>query len=163
MGTATKAKDSVYYLARMNAVESNDDLGSREGASVHTGIDRTRLARIELDTIVPNPDEVRMMAAVYNAPELMNFYCYHDCPIGKCMGILLPSCQSSSVEQVAVKAAIALRNAEQAREQLLDISADGIISEDEKDTLNAVLAQLGQISQVAHQLQAIVLKLPKEG
>ncbi len=159
MGTATKAKDSVYYLARMGAAECNDDLGSREGASVHTAIDRTRLARIEVGTIIPNPDEVRMMAAAYNAPELMNYYCAHDCPIGKCMGILLPSCQASTVEQLAVQAAVALRGADMAREKLLDISADGVISEDEKATLESILQQLGQISQIAHQLQAFAMKL----
>lgn len=159
MGKATKAADSAYYLARIRAAEQIDDLGSREGAAEHTGIERTRLARIELNTIVPHPDEVRVMADAYNAPELMHYYCSHDCPIGKCMGILLPSSQASTVEQLAVQAAVALRGADMARERLLDISADGMITEDEKSTLDWVLKQLGQISQVAHQLQAYVLKL----
>ncbi len=159
MGKATKAQDNPYYLARIEAATCNDDLSSREGAAALTGIERTRLARIELGTITPYPDEVCMLSDVYNAPELLNHYCSHDCQIGRCMGVLLPSCQASTVEQLAVQAAIALRNADNIRERLLDISADGIISEDEKGTLDKLIAQLGQISSVAHQLQALAMKL----
>ena len=45
---ATKAADNVFYKARIAAASWNDRLGSREGASEVTGIDRTRLANIEL-------------------------------------------------------------------------------------------------------------------
>lgn len=162
MGKATKALQNPYYIARIDASECNDDLSSREGASDITGIDRTRLARIELDTVTPYPDDVCMMAEAYNAPELLHHYCSHDCPIGRCLGTLLPSCQASNIEQLAVQAAIALRNAETIRESLLDISADGVISEEEQPILSKLLAQLGQISQVAHQLQALASKLTKE-
>ena len=50
---ATKAADNMYYLARCEAAETNADFSSREKAAELVGIDRTRLARIELDTIVP--------------------------------------------------------------------------------------------------------------
>ena len=163
MGKATKAAGNPYYIARINASECNDDLSSREGAADITGIERTRLARIELDTVTPYPDEIRLMADAYNAPELLHHFCAHDCQIGRCLGVLLPSQQASNIEQLAIQAAIALRNAENIRESLLDISADGIISEDEQPVLRKLLAQLGQISQVAHQLQAIASKFTREG
>ena len=59
---ATKAADNRYYLARSEAAEQNPDFSSREKAAEIIGIDRTRLARIELDTITPYPEEVRAMA-----------------------------------------------------------------------------------------------------
>ena len=59
---ATKAADNMYYLARCEAAETNADFSSREKAAELVGIDRTRLARIELDTIVPYPEEVKAMA-----------------------------------------------------------------------------------------------------
>ena len=46
---ATKAADNMYYLARSEAAEENSDFSSREKAAELIGIDRTRLARIELD------------------------------------------------------------------------------------------------------------------
>ena len=80
---ATKAADNMYYLARSEASEHNPDLSSREKAAEIIGIDRTRLARIELDTIAPYPEEVKAMAAAYNTPELCNSYCAQECPLGK--------------------------------------------------------------------------------
>ena len=61
---ATKAADNMYYLARCEAAESKDEFSSREKAAEIIGIDRTRLARIELDTIAPYPEEVKAMAEV---------------------------------------------------------------------------------------------------
>ena len=80
---ATKAADNMYYLARMEAASENEELTSREKAAELLSIDRTRLARIELDTITPYPEEVKSMAACYNTPELCNQYCARECPIGK--------------------------------------------------------------------------------
>lgn len=161
MGKATKAAENPYYLARIAAATCNDDLCSREGASALTGIERTRLARIELDVLEPYPDEVRMMAEAYNAPELLNLYCAHGCPIGRCMDSVLPVCTASNIAQLAVQAAISLRNAETVREKLLDICADGIIDESERVDFAQLLDRLGQISKVAHQMQAIAMKLQR--
>ena len=162
MGKATKAAGNPYCIARLAAAECNDDLSSREGAADVTGIERTRLARIELGMITPHPDEVRVLADAYNAPELLNYYCSHDCQIGRCMEVLLPTAQISGIEQLAVQAAIALRNTENIRDRLLDISADGIIDAEERIDLEKILTQLGQISQVAHQLNAVARKIRGE-
>lgn len=159
MRNPTKAADNMYCVARKTAAEGNDQLNSREGASALTGIERTRLARIELGLIVPYPEEVRLMAEVYNAPELMPCYCSHDCQIGKCMSALIPSGQPASLEQLAIRTAIAFRNAEQIRDQLLDITADGIIDDSEKQQLKDVLCKLSAISQIAYELQTVAMRL----
>ena len=62
---ATKAANSPFYLARMEAAKVNDRFSSREGAADETGIDRTRLARIELDSITPYPEEVMLRPAAF--------------------------------------------------------------------------------------------------
>ena len=48
MKKATKASDNRYYQARFSAAQKNTEFESREAASDVVGIDRTRLARIEL-------------------------------------------------------------------------------------------------------------------
>ena len=159
MRKPTKAADNMYCVARKTAAEGNEQLNSREGASALTGIERTRLARIELGLIVPYPEEVRLMAEVYNAPELMPCYCSHDCQIGQCMRDLLPSDKPASLEQIAIRAAIALRNTEQIRNQLLDISADGEIDADERPQLQSVLGVFGEISKIAVELQTVAMRL----
>lgn len=50
---ATKASDNIFYQARVEAMEKNPEFSSREKASDVIGIDRTRLARIELSEVVP--------------------------------------------------------------------------------------------------------------
>ena len=79
----TKAAGNVYCEARLSASSFNDRLSSREGAAEVCGIDRTRLARIELGAKTAYPEEVIVMADSYIAPELVNWYCANECPIGK--------------------------------------------------------------------------------
>ena len=80
---STKAAGNVFYEARMQASSCNEKFSSREGTSEETGIDRTRIAHIELGTINPHPEEVLMFADAYNAPELHNYFCSRMCSLGK--------------------------------------------------------------------------------
>ena len=55
---ATLASDNVFYTARYAAAKNNRSFNSREGAAEIMGINRTRLARIELGQLCPYPEEV---------------------------------------------------------------------------------------------------------
>ena len=68
---ATKALNNKYYVARYNASKVNDNLTSREKSAEVLNIDRTRLSRIELGTVVPYPEEVLSMSKAYDIPELL--------------------------------------------------------------------------------------------
>ena len=50
---ATKAAANMFCQARYEAAKSNERLSSREGAAAEMGLDRTRLARIELGSTIP--------------------------------------------------------------------------------------------------------------
>ena len=71
---ATKAAANMFCQARYEAAKSNERLSSREGAAEEIGIDRTRLARIELGSTIPYQEEVLLMADCYKAPELKGNY-----------------------------------------------------------------------------------------
>ena len=58
---ATKAASNMFCQARYEAAKSNERLSSREGAAEEIGIDRTRLARIELGSTIPYQEEVLLM------------------------------------------------------------------------------------------------------
>lgn len=60
---ATKAAANMFCQARYEAAKSNERLSSREGAAEEIGIDRTRLARIELGSTIPYQEEVLLMLA----------------------------------------------------------------------------------------------------
>ena len=79
--TSEKGKNNPYYLARMVASKSNDRLSSRAGASEVLGISEKRITWIENNLTNPYPEEVVIMASLYNAPTLENLYCSTVCPL----------------------------------------------------------------------------------
>jgi len=139
---ATKAADSVFYKARMAASSWNDRLGSREGASEITGIDRTRLANIELGTIFPHPDEVLMLADTYNAPELQNHYCSRLCPLG--IGTVNPV-ELAELEAIVLQLLSVMRDLPEVKDGIIDIAADGKITPEERPRMERYLAMLDEV------------------
>ena len=159
MGKATKAADSPYYKARIACAACNDRLASRESASELVGVERTRLARIELGSLVPYPEEVLMMSDTYNAPELLNYHCSTDCPIGRKMVV---KADAKNIEQIALSAYISLKNAMVIKETIIEVAGDGVISECEKPKLAEVMSMLNEITKVATELSIIAKKLGVE-
>lgn len=152
---ATKAADNMYYLARSEAAAANPDLTSREKAAEIVGIDRTRLARIELDTIPPYPEEVKAMAAAYNTPELCNSYCARECPIGKGD---VKEVTITDFDRLALKVLGSLKNIDSLRASLISICEDGCIDESEKPAFQEILDSLEKISVNAKALQLWAVK-----
>ena len=77
-----QTSSNIFYQARCKASTHNEQLSSREGAADILLIERGRLYRIERGVANPYPEEVHMMADLYNAPELRNYYCKNHCPLG---------------------------------------------------------------------------------
>ena len=152
---ATKAADNMYYLARGEAAESDEAFSSREKAAELIGIDRTRLARIELDTIAPYPEEVKAMAEVYNMPELCNSYCARECPIGKNS---VHEVTIDDFDRLALKVLGSLKDIDALRLSLIAISEDGVIDESEQETFQNILDSLEKISTNAKALQLWAIK-----
>lgn len=151
---ATKAADSVFYKARFQASKFNDRFSSREGAAEELGIDRTRLARIELGSIKPYPEEVLVMADIYNAPELRNIYCRNVCPLGGD----IPEIKLSDLDRISIQALAALKKITETKENLLDIVADGKITPDERPKLNKIITNLDELNSVSQELKIWILK-----
>lgn len=152
---ATKAADNMYYLARCEAAEADEAFSSREKAAELIGIDRTRLARIELDTIAPYPEEVKAMAEVYNMPELCNSYCARECPIGKNS---VHEVTIDDFDRLALKVLGSLKDIDSLRLSLIAISEDGVIDESEQETFQHILDSLEKISTNAKALQLWAIK-----
>lgn len=152
---ATKAADNMYYLARCEAAETDEAFSSREKAAELIGIDRTRLARIELDTIAPYPEEVKAMAEVYNMPELCNSYCARECPIGKNS---VHEVTIDDFDRLALKVLGSLKDIDTLRLSLIAISEDGVIDESEQEAFQHILDSLEKISTNAKALQLWAIK-----
>lgn len=123
---AAKTSANIFYQTRCAASTHNEQLSSREGAADIMSIDRGRLYRIESGLVNPYPEEVHLMADLYNAPELRNYYCREMCPLGGDVPLL----ELEDLDRITVRAMASLRKVAEMKESLLDITEDGVITEE---------------------------------
>lgn len=140
---ATKAADNVFYQARMEAAKWNDKLGSREGAAEITGLDRTRIAYIELGTANPYPEEILILSDCYNAPELCNYYCSRMCQLG-CQTV--EHLEVKELESATLQLLSAIRDLPRLTDDLVDIVEDGEIDDSEQTDMEEILRHLKKAS-----------------
>lgn len=155
----TKAANNPFCKARLMAAEYNERLYSKEGAAELLGVSVSTLSDYELGLtkIIP-PDMVVKMSNLYNAPELENYYCTNMCPLG----CNIPKVDVEELDRISLKALSTFRKVEETRETLLDITADGVISEDEKADMQKVIENLEELEQVAQSLKLWVKKNMQE-
>lgn len=146
---AAKTVSNIFYKARCEAAKHNEQLGSREGAADIMSVDRGRLYRIESGIANPYPEEIHLMADLYNAPELRNYYCREICPLGADV----PMLELEDLDRITVRAMASLRKVAETKELLLDITADGIITDEEKPDLKKILTTLDEITVIAQSLK----------
>ena len=121
---STKENKNIYHLKR-------EEMGlSREAASEALCINVDRIESIENDSnVLPRPDEILRMSDVYQYPNLCNYYCSHDCEIGK---QYVPEISNNdNLFQIIVKTVDSINKVDDQKDRLLEIIADGIISDDE--------------------------------
>lgn len=152
---ATKAADNIYCIARYQAAEQNKALNSRESAAEVVGIDRTRLARLELGTTMPYPEEVLAMSKAYDMPELCNEYCARQCPIGR---LTMKPVGTGNLDRMVMKLLDATKRVGEIREDLIEIAADGVIDEAEKVEFSEILKALESISDNVQALKLWAMK-----
>ena len=74
---STRENKTIYQQLR-----EEDNLPREKASELLAFISEDRLERIENEKVQPAPEDVIRMSQVYNAPELCNYYCSHECPIG---------------------------------------------------------------------------------
>ena len=152
---ARKAAGNPWYEARKKAAEYDDRLCSREGAAERLGMSVSAVADAGLGLTKCMPvDKAVLMADLYNAPQLLNYYCLHECPIGCRHSI---SDEVVDIDRVTVKLLKGLRvdKLEEIKDSLLDIAEDGKITDDEKPELKEALDYLDSLAKTVSELKTI--------
>ncbi len=140
---ATKAADNIFCKARYQSAEKNTNFSSRESTAEIIGLDRTRLARIELGSVTPYPEEVLSLSDAYHMPELCNLYCSRVCPIGK---ITTTELDIQEFDRLTLKVLGSLKNIDSIRSRLISIAEDGDIEPEEYEEFRSVLNSLDKIA-----------------
>ena len=139
MGRAsTKENKNIYHICR-------EELElTREQASELLGtIPPERIERIENEKSLPHPDEVLIMSEKYKKPELRNYYCTNECPIGK---KYVPELKVKDLSQIVLEIVASLNMMQKKQERLVEITVDGTIEESEIEDFINIQKNLEQIS-----------------
>ena len=154
-----KCTENVYYQARKEAALYNDKLNSREGAAELLGISVSSLADYELGMTKFVPvDKVRLMADLYNAPQLMNGYCKYECPLGqhRILPVKVESIELATVKFINALNKIDLRDVQS---RLTAISSNGRIDEGEKADFLDIVSQLEKVQEQIEGLKLLADKI----
>ena len=157
---AMKAGGNLCFQCRKAAAMYNDKLCSREGAAEMLGVSVSSLADYELGiTKVIPVDKIVLMAELYNAPELKTWYCSHECPIGRSLPI--PDEPLTNIEQITMRLLRCLKTStvEDTRDTLIEITADGVVDQDEMVDLKEILDYTDELIKAAGQLKVIGTKI----
>jgi len=152
---STKENKNIYQTSR-------EEVGlTREAAAeLLEFISSDRIEKIENEKSLPHPDEILAMADCYKNPTLCNYYCSHECPIGQ---EYVPEVKLKDLSQITLEMLASLNSLEKEKTRLIEITVDGVISEDEKEDFERIQNQLAQIAMAVDSLQLWVQKAIVDG
>ena len=151
---STKENKTMYQLTR-------EELElSREKASELTNLETFKIERIENEKIKADPWDVIAMADAYKEPQLCNYYCANECPIG---ARYVPEIKMKDLAQVVLEMLNSLNSMKKSQERLIEITVDGVISNDELEDFVFIQKELERISITVEALQLWTEEMIAEG
>ncbi len=135
MGKRSVKKNKTVYQQYREAREL-----TREKASERTEfLSADRIEKIESERSMPHPEEILAMAKAYHAPELSNYYCSNACPIGR---KYVPELKQKELSSIVLELLASITNLSNERNRLIEITVDGIVSDDEREDFERIRQQL---------------------
>ena len=150
-----KEDKNAFFKAREDA-----GLTRAQASELIGSITESRLEKLETGKINMYPEDVVALATAYKKPELCNYYCTHECRIGQ---ENVPEVKASSLPEIVLGILSALNSLNNQKERLIDITADGQITEDELEDFVSIQKQLNQIDLTVQSLKLWVANMISEG
>ncbi|MDO4555816.1 MAG: helix-turn-helix transcriptional regulator [Lachnospiraceae bacterium] len=135
---STKENKNIYHISRENA-----GLTRERAADVLGFISADRFEKIENRNFITQPDEILAMADGYKNPSLFNYYCSQICPIGQ---EYVPKVTAKDLSVITLEMLSTLNTLVREKDRLIDIAADGEISEDEIPDFIKIQSELDRMS-----------------
>ncbi len=138
MGKRSVKENKNIYQTSREALEL-----SREAASeLLEFMSPERIEKIESEKALPHPDEVLAMEQGYKNPELCNYYCTHECPIGM---KYVPEASLKDFPQVALEILNGINQLSAEKDRLISIAVDGRVNDFERRDFDEILEKLNTI------------------
>jgi hypothetical protein len=142
---STKENKNLYQLTRENL-----ELTREKASELLESITEDRIVKIEGEKCLPHPDEVLTMADKYNEPNLCNYYCSQQCPIGE---VYVPQVKIKELPAIVLEMIASLNSMNKQKDRLIEIAADGTINSDELEDFIDIQEELERISITVETLQ----------
>ncbi len=141
--------DTIYKETRKKHELTRDDVCDK-ASLMNLPIQPERLERIENGKFPITPDEVMLLAEIYGEPTLCNHYCSKECPIGE---KYVPEVKVKDLAQIVLEMLSSLNSMKKNQERLIEITADGMIDDDEIKDFVFIQKELERISITVETLQ----------
>ncbi len=142
---SAKENKNIYFQKREELKLTRD-----QASELLDSIPPERIEKIENERVEPHPEEILIMADKYKAPEICNYYCSHQCPIGQ---EYVPEIKIQDLSQIVLKMVDSLNNVQDKQKRLISITADGVIDDSEIDDFVGIQEKLENISITVEALQ----------
>lgn len=156
---STKENKNIYHEARemmlCDGKPWSREKAAEEIAKIEDGrfnyLNEDKLVKIENETVKIQPEDVLGLSLAYNMPELRNHYCCHQCPIGEKDAPRIK--YKNNIHEMLVNMTVTLESVNARKMRLMEILADGQVDDSETTDLNAILAELENISSTVESIQ----------
>lgn len=152
-----KENKNIYFESREAA-----GLTRAQASELIGTISESRIEKLETGKTAIYPEDVVDMALAYKKPELCNYYCTHECRIGQSS---VPEVNSklTSLSEIVLGLLSALNSLDRQKDRLIDITADGEITEDELSDFVNIQKQLDQIDLTVEALKIWIANTIADG
>lgn len=152
---SVKENKNPYHVCRETLGLSREKAGE-----LLESIPAERIEKIENERVLPHPDEVLVMSNKYKSPELCNYYCSNQCPIGQ---QYVPEIKIKDLSQIVLEMIASLNAMNKKQERLIEIAADGTIDAEEISDFKNIQKELEKISITVETLQLWMEQMQANG
>ena len=142
---SVRENKNIYQLSR-----EGRDMTREEASEALVFLSPERIEKIESGRSAPHPDEVLAMEHAYRNPELSNWFCTHECPIGMKYE---QEVKLKSLAQVTVETLAALHAMDDEKNRLIAISVDGRVNDAERRDFDRILGKLNALDRAIRSMQ----------
>lgn len=141
--------ESIYKDTRKKHDMTRDEVCDK-ASELNYPLQPERLERVENGKYPITPDEVMLLSEIYGEPTLCNHYCANECPIGE---KYVPEIRVKNLTQIVLEMLSSLNSLKKRQERLIEITADGMIEDDEIKDFISIQNELERISITVETLQ----------
>ena len=142
---STRENKNIYQRTREGL-----ELTREQASELMVTMSPERIEKIENERSMPHPDEVLLMSDQYKQPDLCNYYCANQCPIG---AQYVPEIKIKDLSQIVLETIASLNAMQKKKDRFIEITVDGQITDDELEDFVQIQQELEKISVAVETLQ----------